>query len=125
MSDLGRVAVFIGIMFVTLFTISYVSSFYDSVLEPYEPIQSVRPTTTEDKVEIYDADGWSYDKRINKPYLLITKSDESSEFYYKKPRFVTFDYGTFKEIDSLKCVRYKQMQWKMYKLDKLNEKSCE
>jgi hypothetical protein len=107
MSDLGRLSIFIGIMFITLFSISFVSSFYDSVLQPYEPIQLVFPS-----------------KNHKKPYVMVTKSDDYSDFYYVEPRYKVVDYGTYHEIDSLKCIRYKQMQWKMYYLDKLREKSC-
>lgn len=107
MSDLGRLGLFIGIIFTTLLSISFVSGLYDSVLIPYEPIQTVYPC-----------------ENHKKPYMMVTKSDDYSDLYYVEPKYKVVDYGTYHEIDSLKCVRYKQMQWKMYHLDKLNEKSC-
>jgi len=53
--------------------------------------------------------------------LLLFPLMSFGQWEYKE----VIDYGTYREIDRLKCIRYKQMQWKMYHLEKLNEKSCE
>ena len=96
-----------------------------SVIAPYEPYQSVRPTTREDTESYYyDYFKMYMDRPITKPYMLVTASSEVG-YSYSDPNFKVIDYGTYHEIDSLKCVRYKQMQWRMYHLDKLSKKSCE
>jgi hypothetical protein len=54
-----------------------------------------------------------------------------SEFYLKTEIFVNdkltvsdADFGTYKEIDSLKCVRYCEAQQKVINLNKLKNKKC-
>ncbi len=52
----------------------------------------------------------------------------------KKLKLITFiednsiptktDYGTFEEIDSIKCIRYREMKISNYKLKKINKKTC-
>ena len=57
-----------------------------------------------------------------KPYMLVTSSEDVEDVYPYDPRFKVVDYGTYHEIDSLKCLRFKQMKWKVYHLEKLNKK---
>ena len=124
MDDLKKILVFIGMVFLLLFTFTMLGKSQEDILINYDPIQTVRPTTYNDKVEVYDSlIDFTVMRRVTKPYVLITESEEAE--FMEEPTFKTIDYGTFKEIDSLKCIRYKEMQWKMYHLDKLNEKSCE
>jgi hypothetical protein len=54
-----------------------------------------------------------------------------SEFYLKTEIFVNdkltvsdADFGTYKEIDSLKCIRYCEAQQKVINLNKLKNKKC-
>jgi hypothetical protein len=61
----------------------------------------------------------------NKPYILVTSSEDVEDVYPYDPRFKIVDYGTYHEIDSLKCLRFKQMKCKVYHLEKLNEKTCD
>ena len=123
MEDLGKILVFIGVLFIMLFSFSIFGDTHQSVLNQYEPYQIVRPTNYFDTEEIYlKSIDMSMNQQIKKPYALITQSEEVG--FGNKPTFETIDYGTYHEIDSLKCIRYKQMQWKMYHLEKLNEKNC-
>lgn len=124
MEDFKKIVIFIGFMFLTLISLTILGNSKKSVLSNYSPIQEVRATNDFDTEEIYlEYIECSISERVKKPYVLTTISEETS--YGSEPTFKTVDYGTYKEIDSLKCLRYKQMQWKMYHLDKLNEKSCE
>jgi hypothetical protein len=124
MDDLKKIVVFIGMVFLLLFSFTMLGKSQESILANYEPYQIVRPTNHFDTEEIYlKSIDMSMNERVKKPYALITQSEET--IYGEEPTFETIDYGTYHEIDSLKCVRYKQMQWKLYHLDKLNEKSCE
>jgi hypothetical protein len=108
-----------------LFGLAMLGKSQESVLAPYEPIQAVRPTNKMDTESYYDTYLQMFRDRpiTNKPYMLVTSSEEQESFG-SDPTYIIVDYGTYHEIDSLKCVRYKQMQWKLYHLDKLNEKSC-
>jgi hypothetical protein len=124
MEDLSKIMLFIGMLFLFLITFSMYGYEQSSVLAPYDPYQEVRPTNHFDTEVIYlKSIDVNMDERVKKPYALITQSEKT--IYGEEPTFETIDYGTYNEIDSLKCVRYKQMQWKLYHLDKLNEKSCE
>ena len=123
MEDLKRIVIFIGFVFVLLFGLTMLGISNESVLAPYEPIQTVRPTTHNDRVEVYDSlIDFNVMRRVTKPYVLVTESEKAE--FMEEPTFRMIDYGTYREIDSLKCIRYKQMQWKLYYLDKLKEKSC-
>lgn len=123
MGDFKKIVGFIILVFALLFGLAMLGKAQEDVLANYNPIQSVRPTTAEDRVEVYDSIIEFYThERVRKPYVLVTQSEDDR---YVQPKFRVIDYGTYKEIDSLKCIRYKQMQWKMYHLEKLNEKSCE
>jgi len=126
MGEVGKAIVFVGTVFILLICIIFLSIGVsdNSVLEIYKPYQSVRPITIYDTESYYDDFLDMYrDRPITKPYMLVTASSEVG-YSYSEPNFKVIDYGTYHEIDSLKCVRYKQMQWKMYHLDKLNEKIC-
>jgi hypothetical protein len=124
MGDLKKIILFIGMVFALLFCFTMLGKSQEDVLVNYDPIQSVRPTNNNDIVDVYDTlCDFTFHERVKKPYVLITESEEAE--FMEEPTFRMIDYGTYREIDSLKCIRYKQMQWKMYHLDKLNEKSCE
>ena len=123
MGDIYKILGFIGLIFVLLFSLAMLGKSQENVLNNINPIQSVRATNNFDFESYYDTtfDMTSY-RQIKKPYILITESESNG---IDEPTYKFVDYGTYKEIDSLKCVRYKQMQWKIYFLNKLNEKDCE
>ena len=120
MKELKQIILFFLLFFgLIIFFIVYGNTNGNDLTE-YEPIQIVRPTTNDDEVLVYDSIlEFMVTETVNKPYVLVTQSEESDI-----PNFKIVDYGTYREIDSLKCIRYEQMQWKMCYLDKLNEKSC-
>jgi hypothetical protein len=123
MEDFKKIILFIAIVFVILVSLSLLAKSQEGVLVPYRPHQTIRPTTNNDTELYYDTLSESYRHvPINRGYVLITMSEDGG--WATLPIYKTVDYGTYHEIDSLKCVRYKQMQWKMYYLDKLNEKDC-
>jgi len=123
MEDLGKIMLFVGMLFVLLITFSIFGYKQANVLSPYKPYQAVRPTTIDDSVEVYDSIiHCTQNKIVTKPYVLVTMSEDGG--WATKAIYKYIDYGTYREIDSVKCIRYKQMQWKMYQLEKLNEKSC-
>jgi hypothetical protein len=73
---------------------------------------------------IYKAEMDRINKLKNKPFKMITKCK-----FIPEVEFV--DYGTFKEIDSLKCIRQKEMEnlikqekEQEKELDLLNNKPC-
>ena len=124
MGDFKRMVIFIFMVFAILLGLSLLAKSQEGILVPYEPYQTIRPTTYIDVVEVYDSIiDFKISERVNKPYALITSSEEGG--WNTNPIYSFVDYGTYREIDSLKCIRYKQMQWKMYYLDKLNEKDCD
>lgn len=124
MVDLRKIIFFIAMVFAILLGLALLGKSQKGILAPYEPYQKVIKTDDTDYEFYYDTIfEFSCIRRINKPYKLITVSDKEA-YMYSEPNFRTEDYGTYHEIDSLKCIRYKQMQWKMYYLDKLNEKDC-
>lgn len=124
MGDLGKTIIFIVTLFIMLFAFSIFGDKHQSVLNQYEPYQEVRPTNYYDTEIVYlKSIDCTITEQVKKPYVLVTASSKVG-YSYDDPNFKVIDYGSYKEIDSLKCLRYKQMQWKMYHLDKLNEKSC-
>ena len=95
---------------------------------------SINTNTPLDSIDVYQTvsvnnPSWfdiEYRHASNKPYMLVTSSDKNQEPYVSyQPRFRVVDYGTYHEIDSLKCLRLKQMKWDIYHLEKLNKKSCD
>ena len=124
MEDIGKIILFIGMIFALLFSFTMLGKSQEDILVNYNPHQEVRPTNHFDTEVFYlKSIDMSMNEQVKKPYALITQSEECG--FGEEPTFETIDYGTYHEIDSLKCIRYKQMQWKLYHLDKLNEKSCE
>lgn len=124
MEDLKKILVFIGMVFLLLFSFTMLGKSQEDVLVNYNPHQEIRPTNRYDRVEFFDTTlEIMMTKPVTKPYVMITDSEEPNDS--DEPTYRVIDYGTYHEIDSLKCIRYKQMQWKLYYLDKLKEKSCE
>ena len=124
MGDFKKILLIVSFVFVLLISFTIFSTVTANPLSKYKPYQVVRPTRFDDRVEVYDSIiDFTFSKRVKKPFVLITESEERD--LLDAPTYKVVDYGTYREIDSIKCIRYKQMQWKMYRLDKLNEKSCE
>lgn len=117
--------IFISIVSIFIICLVNINDIYDyftyNEVKPKSEYQITQTVEISDKINLDMSELKISDSVL---YELKTYIRSEHESAYNSIEKIKQDYGSFKQIDSLKCIRYKEAKEQIIKLEYLNNKKC-